>query len=219
MPFLKLKEQYFLSPESPLSDFPAITVWRITESEEELLNSLPEEKRYGEEASRLFRAGIRRREWLAVRVMLHRLLGEKVSIGYRANGSPYLLGSPLFISISHTKNYAALALHTRSVGIDIESPGGQALRLVDKFLSAEEQRFLFNEDAEERAVEAWSAKEAAFKFFGTGNPDLLNGITLREENNTLLLATDTLTAATASVRVFRRADFVLTLALPSGFSA
>ncbi len=219
MPFLNLEEQYFLSPESLSHDFPAITVWHITESEKELLNFLPGESFYGEEVSRLFRAESRRREWLAVRVMLHRLLGEEVSICYREDGSPYLLGSPLRISISHSKNFAALALHSESVGVDIESLGGQALRLVDKFLSAEEQSLLLVGDAESLAVEAWSAKEAAFKFFGTGNPDLLNGITLRRESPNLLLATDNLCGATASVRVFRHKDFVLTLALSSGFSA
>ncbi len=213
MPLLNLKEQYFLSPESLSHDFPAITVWQITESEKELLTLLPDDRHYGEEASRLFRAESRRREWLAVRVMLHRLLGEEVSICYREDGSPYLLGSPLHVSISHTKNFAALALHSESVGIDIESLGGQALRLVDKFLNAEEQPLLLGDNAENLAVETWSAKETAFKFFGTGNPDLLNGITLRRKSKSLLLATENLTGATASVHVFRHKEFVLTLGL------
>src|SRR5690554_1509623 len=86
-------------------------VWKMTESRDELLTQFPETLR--NEADRYLekiRSERRSIEWLSTRVMLFQLLGENQMIFNRQNGSPYLEDEKWFISISHTRDYAAMLL-------------------------------------------------------------------------------------------------------------
>ena len=69
------------------------------------------------------------------------------------------------ISISHTRGYAAILLHTQMpVGLDIEQRTDKVCRVSDKFLSSEEKFFL---TSAKKKVEAmliiWTVKESMFK--------------------------------------------------------
>jgi phosphopantetheinyl transferase (holo-ACP synthase) len=58
-----------------------------------------------------------------------------------------------------------IALSTsRRIGLDFEQVGGQALKLLPRFLNAEEQE-RFKMISELEAAQIWSFKEAAFKYF------------------------------------------------------
>lgn len=132
-------------------------------------------------------------------------LGENVRVLHQADGSPVLAGSPLNISISHSRHYVALALHpTKRIGVDIEEPRMEQLRrVISKFLSPDELPMWG-----ERLLEAWTAKEAAFKAagipgIGLGSIDLTTpGIARTPDGRHFRLAT-TLTPA-----------YTLTLATP-----
>lgn len=87
-------------------------IWKIEESSEVLLSLLRNREEYLPQLE-LIRAEQRRREWLACRVLLQELTGGPACIAYRPNGAPYLSGSSLHISISHTKGYAAVLLQDR----------------------------------------------------------------------------------------------------------
>jgi len=97
-----------------------LSLWKITEEEEELL-SLADLSQRDSETFNTFKASQRRKEWLAVRVLLKNMLNKPSGIGYHCDGRPFLEDSSLSISISHTKGYAAILLHDKEIpGIDIE---------------------------------------------------------------------------------------------------
>lgn len=82
-------------------------IWKIEEPSEVLFALLQNRKEYLPQLE-LIRTEQRRREWLASRVLLQELTGGSALIAYHPNGAPYLSGSSLHISISHTKGYAAV---------------------------------------------------------------------------------------------------------------
>ncbi len=192
---------------------PTLAIWRLTETFDELCEMLPQGFGYQAEAVRRFSSDSRRREWLAARVLLHSILEVASRIDYTAAGAPFLPGNDLRISISHTQGYVVVAIHTAPLGLDIERRGTKAHAVLSKFL-AESEASLLPEipSPHDRATVLWSAKESAFKFFATGNPDLKNGIRLKAAS-TSLLATDTISSQTAHLRYSLHPDFILTLAI------
>ena len=114
-------------------------IWKIEESSEVLLSLLRNREEYLPQLE-LIRTEQRRREWLACRVLLQELTGGPVCVAYRPNGAPYLSGSSLHISISHTKGYAAVLLQNRpAAGIDIEYHSGRVSRIRSRFMNPEEE--------------------------------------------------------------------------------
>lgn len=106
----------------------------------------------------------RRLEMLASRSLLMVLLGEYVTIQYRANGQPCLPGKNLQISISHSAELAAVILHKKRAGIDVESLGRPVKRIAHKFLSEKELHFIRHSEAPEKMnLLCWCVKEAVFK--------------------------------------------------------
>ena len=141
-----------------------VAIWQITETAEELVSSLPDGEILLVEAVGRFKAVSRRAEWLAVRRLMHEV-GCREIIKYHPSGRPYFESGSFHISISHTRGYAAIALHrTLPIGVDIEQRTEKVCRVKDKFLSNEEKSFL---PSEKKNVEAllviWTAKEAVFK--------------------------------------------------------
>jgi Phosphopantetheinyl transferase len=97
-----------------------ISLWEITETEEELLSiiSIPNDEL---EELDTIKSGARRREKLAVRALLNTIFEEKVYLGHHENGSPFIQNNPIHISISHTTDFVAIITHpTEDVGIDVE---------------------------------------------------------------------------------------------------
>ena len=118
-----------------------ISVWEVTETEEELLNiiSIP-----NDELEELFiiKSEARRREKLAVRALLNTIFEEKVYLGHHDNGSPFIQNNLTHISISHTNRFVAIITHpTEDVGIDIES--------IERDFSAVEKKALSEDERED----------------------------------------------------------------------
>jgi phosphopantetheinyl transferase len=98
---------------------------------------------------------------------------------------PYLEDEAFHFSVSHAGDYAAaIASRTHRVGIDIEQPSEKVQRIRHKFLSAPEEACLESVGREltpERsATLAWSAKEAAFKWYGLGGIDFRADMPLKQ---------------------------------------
>lgn len=140
-----------------------ISVWEVTETEEELLSiiSIP-----NDELEELFltRSGARRCEKLAVRALLNTVFEEKVYLGHHDNGSPFIQNNLTHISITHTNRFVAIITHpTEDVGIDIESLSRDFSAVEKKALSEDEKDDLSDKNRNLQLAIYWCAKEAIYK--------------------------------------------------------
>jgi 4'-phosphopantetheinyl transferase EntD len=142
----------------------------------------------------------RQREWLGGRLVCKfallrlavppvRITMPDLSILPAANGAP-LLSCPSLptwslpaISISHSDRYAvAMAVWSRSCGIDLQKTTPQILRVADRFAEPAEMELLrkaLPDLAEtQRLTLLWSAKEALKKGVRRDQPALFQGVTL-----------------------------------------
>ena len=99
----------------------------------------------------------------AVAELIRRAAGPEARVVHDPDGAPLLAGSPLNVSISHSRRFAAVATDPRQrIGIDIEEPRLEQLRrVISKFLAPEELPAWGN-----RLLAAWTCKEAVFKAAG-----------------------------------------------------
>ena len=106
----------------------------------------------------------RRQEFVATRILRHRLFGFE-HIHYDDHGAPYI-NKVGYISISHAPGSVGIALSGDfKVGLDLELVREKAVLLSDKFLSEQEKHSFDQKDALEM-TKVWSAKEALYKLAG-----------------------------------------------------
>lgn len=146
--------------ETPLGG--QVGVWKISESLQELESviSLAEDELA---IYRQFRFEGRKREWLAVRCLLARMLGYYTPVHYLPSGKPFIEGC--HISISHTKGYVGVSLSEKPTAIDLEYPSSRVEPLVHRFVSEAEMSMV---DAGNKVLSyllIWSAKEAIYKLY------------------------------------------------------
>ena len=142
-----------------LSETIRLGLWSITETSEDFFISYPYLAVYRDEVEH-FKADNRKREFLAVRALLHEMRGDYGKILYNDDGSPYLADGT-FCSISHTKGYAVLIISDRyPVGVDIEYCSPRVEKITDKFIRVDEEA-----GTTISKLIHWSAKEALYKLF------------------------------------------------------
>ncbi len=143
-----------------------LALWRITEKVEDLLGNLnlrPVER----DLYNTFRTDTRRKQWLSYRALLKSLLApEDFPVEYNESGKPYLAGSHLHISVTHTAEFSAVIVSGRPVGIDMEMVRDRIEKVYDKFMSEEEIRMIKPEFKLEMMTRTWCAKESLYKLFG-----------------------------------------------------
>ena len=140
-----------------------IAVWKITETEQELieLSSTPSDEM--EEISYISSEALRKQR-LVVRALLNELFEDKVYLSHHENGKPYLENMATNISITHTNEYVAVILHEEEeVGIDIECQDRDFSAVEKKALSEDEIDDLDEDRKNEQLAIYWCAKEAIFK--------------------------------------------------------
>ena len=140
-----------------------ISVWEITESEDELVRlvSIPNDEL---EELALIGSSARRKEKLAVRALLNSIFEEKVYLGHHDNGSPFIQNNSIHISITHTAKFVAIITHpTEDVGIDIESLDRDFSAVEKKALSEDEIDDLSTKNRNLQLAIYWCAKEALYK--------------------------------------------------------
>lgn len=153
-----------------------ISVWQITETEEELKNmsSVPTDEM--EEIS-LIRNENQRKQKLAVRALLNEVFEDKVYLGHHDNGKPFLENCITNISITHTDKYVAIITHEEDdLGIDIESLDRDFSAVEQKVLSEDEIDDLDEDKKNEQLAIYWCAKEAIFKRMSQSRVDFAEQI-------------------------------------------
>lgn len=139
-------------------------LWKIEEDEPALAALLPQEQ-----VSPTITNVLKRLEVLAGRALIQALVGQW-GVRYQGltkdvYGKPYLAGSDIHISLSHSYPYvAAIAHRTKNVGIDLEQPKEKLLRIAHRVLSESELHDAGN-DVVKHCI-YWCAKESLIKIYG-----------------------------------------------------
>lgn len=144
-----------------LSSETTLGLWKISESSAEFYLKYPYLSIYKDEVDVKFRAENRKKEFLAVRALLHEIYQDNTPyIGYESSGKP-ILSNGHKISISHTNGYAVLIVSSKNtVAIDIEYRSDRVAKVADKFIREDENAT----DVLSQLIN-WSAKETVYKYY------------------------------------------------------
>ena len=154
-------------------------IWKITESVDELHGSI-ELKAREEELYRSFVAESRKKQWLAYRILIRKLLEpQEFPVEYDEVGKPFLAGSHYHISVSHTGDLAAVIMSSKGkVGIDLEKIRPRIENVKDKFMNDYELGRLIQGHELEQMTLTWCAKEALYKLYGIRTLDFRHHMTV-----------------------------------------
>lgn len=109
--------------------------------------------------------------------LIHDALGAGTTLGHHESGAPYVIGSDINISISHSRHYAAIAISAASpIGIDIEEQRRQLRRVAHRVMSEAELKSYAITDP--LLLQAWTLKEALYKAALTPGLDFRRDIAL-----------------------------------------
>ncbi len=155
--------------------FPAATfaVWHMEESEAFFQENLTLSAAEREEWENL--KGHRRREWLAVRWLLHLISGRDLRLPLAKDtfSKPFFPASAgLACSLSHSQNLVGALLVEQgreAVGCDLQVLVDKMPRLAPKFLNEREMEFVQAKSMEEQSDLFhlfWTAKESLYKAYG-----------------------------------------------------
>lgn len=139
-----------------------ILVWKITESFEELHNQV---QLNDKNAIRLqgMKSQLHQRAFLSVRKLFQELGYSDFDLYYDELGKPHLHDGK-HISITHSHEFSAIIVSSKTVGIDIELQRDKIIRIADKFCDSEFQFLDRDSDEYIRKLTAiWGAKESIFK--------------------------------------------------------
>ena len=151
-----------------IDDQSVLAVWKIEETEEQLLASL-QLKQHELDVIASLSNGKRALHWLATRVLLRTMLNtaDYIDCQMDDHGKPYLVNSESYISLSHSYDYAAVIISKgKQVGVDIELIKMKIKSIKHKFLSDVELAQKQIGDNTNGLYVAWCAKEAIYKWHG-----------------------------------------------------
>ena len=138
-------------------------VWHITETLDDLRSSLELTDASNSRLAKM-KAVNHQKAFLAVRQILRQLNFADRDLCYDNNGKPSLcIGE--YISISHSFDYAVVAISSQNVGVDVELIRDKIVRLSGKFCNENELALAPHTSVEKMnyLTEIWSVKEALFK--------------------------------------------------------
>lgn len=140
-----------------------IGIWQLTDTLNNLLEvsnlSTSDLERY-----KSFTFEKRKKEFLAVRILLQKISNKKYKIEYANSGKPFLKDSKKQISISHSADFVCVFLSDNNIGIDVEQSTRSIDRVAARFLHPDEQKHFTSEGKQQEAkILYWAAKEAIFK--------------------------------------------------------
>lgn len=96
-----------------------------------------------------------------------------------ADGKPRLCGEGLCFNLSHSGDYAACAVSSAPVGVDIQKSGARTESVARRvFLPEELRRIEHSEDQDACFAMLWSLKESYLKYLGTGLRRGMNSFTV-----------------------------------------
>lgn len=124
-------------------------------------------------AAATFASQRRRREFLAWRAVVRRMVGNDVRIGYDEWGAPVIVGSPLHIGVSHSRDHVAVIVSDEPCAVDTESLSRDFSKVMRRYLSDGERALSPHPDF---PAAAWCAKETLYKLYRRGGLDLLSDL-------------------------------------------
>ena len=151
-----------------IDDQTILAVWKIQETEEELIAGLQLKQHELEFISSL-NNGKRLLHWLSTRLLLRTMLNTDDYIDCRMDdhGKPYLVDIDYEISLSHSYDYAAVMIsRDKKVGVDIELMKDKIQLIKHKFLSVDELKQQNLDTTKEGLYVSWCVKEAIYKWNG-----------------------------------------------------
>ena len=154
-----------LSYSEIISNDIQICIWQITEDEVFLSSGLSMSQEALERLSSR-KSEVHRKGYLAIRQLLkgYGIIPEIHQ--YDQDGAPFLTDGR-YLSITHTKNMAAIAISVFPVGIDLEHYQEKIKKIATRFLHKEESKDHSKTDNIEFLTQIWTAKEAIYKAFRT----------------------------------------------------
>lgn len=105
---------------------------------------------------------------------------EEIEFARTEKGKPFCKNSDIFFSISHSKDCVACAIDEKNIGIDVEYIRPVEMRVTRIACTDSDRKYIFGRsDIDTEKIEptdeilkrfftVWTAKEAYFKFLGTG---------------------------------------------------
>jgi len=148
----------------------AVEVWQIDLSRGPRASAASLSAAERARAARLLGAGQAER-WMAARSALRELLGERLGVAPAAvelaageHGKPEVPGAALRFNVSHTGEFALIALAGREVGVDVERLD-RTSRAVERTLTPGERA---TAPGHEELLRIWCRKEALAKAIGGG---------------------------------------------------
>lgn len=101
---------------------------------------------------------------------------EQIIFSRTENGKPFAKNAKPFFSISHSKDYVVCAVDDYEIGVDIEQIRQVKARITNISCTERDKKYIFgNAEADSltpemltRFFEVWTAKEAYFKYVGSG---------------------------------------------------
>ena len=157
-----------------------LALWKLTETveffEEKAHLSTADSKLYNQISNET-----RKKEWLAVRILLNEVLGFWPNITYMETGKPILNNHARHLSISHSKEMVGILLSTSPYsGIDIEKTSRNIDKVLKRFLSVTELKNIEKGTNPYRKIIHWCAKEAIFKSINESKIDFSSQIEIKK---------------------------------------
>ena len=161
------------------NDFSILGVWKIEENVEELLEFLMM-KSSEMNVLQSFKNDTRKIQWLSVRALIRTMLNNPsfpLEVLYDKFNKPTLVQSKYNVSISHSKNKAAVILSkSQQLGVDIEHIHPKIERVIHKFMSESEINAAPKGFEIEYYHICWCAKEALYKLNGRSGINFIEDI-------------------------------------------
>lgn len=146
----------------PIRPQTQLYLWKIEESLEQLADGLVLQERSRQKLDKL-KAITHQKGFLAVRQLLLHLGFTDADVQYDSNGKP-LLSNGQHISISHSHDFAAVAISNENLGLDAEAMRPKVLHIAPRFMDIETHLTgLTLSEQLQKATIIWSIKEAVFK--------------------------------------------------------
>ncbi len=141
-----------------------IGIWGLSDSSRELAKQCTLSKADLERFNG-FTSERRKKEFLATRILLKKLVPGNHKIIYNKWGKPALRDHSTNISISHSADFACMFISEKKIGIDVEQTTRMIDKIADRFLHRKEREFIAGLPAnqQEAKILFWAAKEAIFK--------------------------------------------------------
>jgi phosphopantetheinyl transferase len=138
-------------------------IWGLKESVETLISGFHFTENEQTEFEK-FKFEKRQTEYLATRLLLQNLLGEKAEIIYQDSGRPLIKNSTKNISISHSSDLVVVFISNKLTGVDAENANRNIDKVVKRFLHPKEIEWIEKSNNPQLLkILFWCAKEAIYK--------------------------------------------------------